>query len=81
MAEARRQEEWVRVGVAVAWVVNSNGFRKGRPLTPLQAIPRPFRPKPPPPRPPRVAGAEESRQGWFVLDSWLGRMADGGQHR
>jgi hypothetical protein len=71
MAEARERAEWLRVGVAVAWVVNHGGFVR-KPVSPVKVIPKPFRPKPPPPRP--AATAEESRRGWHVLDSWLGGM-------
>ena len=75
MATARQQAEWLRVGVAVAWVVNRNGFTK-EPVHPLAVIPEPYRP---PPDPPQMLTPEEreaeSKLAWGVMDRFFGGKA------
>lgn len=78
MALARQRADWLRTGVLAALLVNSNGFRKGKPLSPMKVIPPPFRPQRPPPRKRTPEEAEaESRRAWGVLDTMLGRMSGG----
>lgn len=75
MAAARQRAEWLRVGVAVAWLVNRNGFAKEA-LHPLAVIPEPFRP--PPERPRRLSEAErasESKVAWRLMDRFFGGKA------
>lgn len=73
MARARQRAEWLRVGIAVMWIVNRNGFTK-EPIDPLKVIPAQFRPPPEPvPELTEEEKAEESRQAWFVLDTFFGR--------
>lgn len=72
MAEARQRADWLKVGIAVAWLVNRNGFTR-EPLDPLKVIPPQFRPPPEPERektPEEVA--EENRLAWVVLDRVFG---------
>lgn len=73
MALARQRADWMRTGVAVAWLVNRNGWTR-KPIDPLEVIPAPFRP-PPAPRRERTPEerAAESRLAWKVLDTYFGR--------
>lgn len=72
MGEARNRAEWLRVGVAVSFVVNNSGFRS-KPLSPLAVIPPPFRPaeEPAPEKSPEQV-EEENRRAWMVLDRVFG---------
>lgn len=74
MATAKQRADWLRVGVAVAWQVNSGGFAK-KPLSPLAVIPEPYRP---PPEARRIKSAaereSESRQAWGVMDRFFSKV-------
>jgi hypothetical protein len=73
MAEARQQSDWLRLGIAVMWIVNRNGWTK-EPISAADVIPAIFRP-PPGPEPERTPEEIESenRQAWHVLDAVFGR--------
>jgi len=72
MAVARQRAGWLRAGVAVAWVVNRNGWTR-QAVSPLDVIPPQFRP-PVPPEPEKSPEqlADESRRAWHVLDRYFG---------
>lgn len=75
MATARQRAEWMRVGVAVAWVVNKSGFAKEA-ISPWSVIPEPYRPPPPPKRVLTPEEREsESRLAWGVMDRFFGGKA------
>lgn len=81
MAEARQKAEWLRVGVAVAWVVNRNGWTKEA-VQPLSVIPECYRPAlPPPPELTPAEKAAQSRMAWAVLDTVFGGKGNGRSRR
>jgi hypothetical protein len=71
MALARQRDEWARVGVTVAYLVNHNGFTR-QPIQPKDVIPAVFRlPEPPaPPKSPEEVESE-SRRGWKLVDQFM----------
>lgn len=73
MARARQCADWLKVGIAVAFVVNRNGWTK-QPISPLVVIPAQFRP-PPEPEPEKTPEelAAESRLAWGLLDTFFSR--------
>lgn len=81
MAKAREQSDWLRLGVAVAWLVSRNGFTE-KPIHPFDVIPGPY-------RPPAHGGrektpeekADENRRGWAALDRFFGGEHGRGQRR
>lgn len=72
MADARQRSDWLKVGVAVAELVNRGGFAK-QALDPLKVIPPQFRPRPDPP--PELTDEEEAegrRAAWSKFDAAFG---------
>jgi hypothetical protein len=72
MAEAKQRADWLKVGIATAWIINKNGWTK-QPVNPLTIIPEQFRPPPEPvPEKSEEQLAEENRLAWGVLDRVFG---------
>lgn len=72
MALARQRAEWLRVGIAVAFVVNRNGWTQ-QAISPLMVIPEQFRPEPEPePELTPEDLAAESELAWRMLDRAFG---------
>lgn len=75
MSESRQKSDWVKVGIAVAWLVNRNGWTKEA-ISPADVIPEAYRPEAVeevPKTPEQVE--EESRIAWRLLDQYFTNFA------
>lgn len=74
MAAARQRAEWLRIGIAVSWIINRNGFTR-KSVDPLAIIPVQFRPPPEPVPELTVEEREaESRLAWSVVNTYFSRF-------
>jgi hypothetical protein len=75
MALAKQRDMWARVGVMVAWIVNTSG-RTQKPIRPVDVIPKSLRyPEPPRPRRTPEQLAEESKYAWKALRGYFAEQA------